>query len=258
MTLIDNRPARGVGEMDLRLGARGAVARALPVPKMAGVTKPAKPIVLPALTGAPPKVIRLKVKDTTTVYVIDSSGSMYPHTSGDATGIRFAAAQSLVDLQRRYGGGMVYVLHWGSTVPEHLIAGPLDTKRDRKAIARALTIPTNLGGNDLPLALRKTHAITREAAKDGGFIYAVISDGIEDVSQATRDAVAALNGQVHMILVDRGSGCSPVREAAWNTAGFTSLTRLSTFDTRAMAHELGAIYANALGLEMANPSSTMK
>jgi hypothetical protein len=253
------RPARLNGDMDLQLGAWGGVAQALPVPRMAGAPKPAQPIVLPALTGAPPKLIRLKAKNTTTVYLIDDSGSMYPHTSGDASGIRYAAAQSLVDLQRRSGGGTVYSLHWGSSVPQELVAGPLDTVRDRKTIKKALTIPPTLGGNNLPVALCRALEVTRPSDSDERFIYYVISDGCESVTQATRDAMKALpENSVHMVLVDRGASCSPAMETDWNSVGFASLTRLKTFDTRAMAHQLGDIYAGSLGLQLPAPTTTTR
>jgi hypothetical protein len=258
MATFDRTPARIIGQMDLRLSAPGGVARALPVPRMAGSVIGAPSIVLPALTGAPAKIIKAKVRDVVTVYIIDHSGSMYPQTSGDATGIRCAAALSLVGLQRTSGGGMTYVVGWGTTVPDELVFGPLDVIRDRKAIKAALTVPPTLGGNDLPLALRRTLQVA-PPQRGKTYIYLVISDGIEAVTQATRDALAALpRGAVHMILVDRGSGCSPAMEADWNNAGFASVVRLKTFNTLEMAHELGDIYATTVGLTLPAPKSPRK
>ena len=243
-------PARRRGVSNLRLRAKGDVATYRPIPKLTATGVQAKPVRLGMLTGAPAKVIRARVGKVHVVLIVDDSGSMYARIT-DLSGRRYAAAQSFVNLQRTAGEGKLWVIHWGHTVPDSLVAGPLEVKRDRKAIKAALAAPPTLGGNDLPLALRKARAVTKPEPEDDSFIYIVLSDGVEAVTDETRAAISALPADsVHLVLVDVAGWCAPAMEAAWRTAGFASVNRLKTFDTRVMGTQVAQIYAEALGLEL--------
>ncbi len=76
----------------------------------------------------------------------------------------------------------------------------------------------------------------------------VITDGIEAVTTSVHRGVGALPpGSVHMLLVDRASGCTEEMEADWRGVAFGSFTRLDDADTRAMGDQLAATVAAAIG-----------
>lgn len=217
----------------------------VPPPARSALGPPARPVRLEPLTGAPKRTIATRVGETEVWFVMDDSGSMYANW-GDPTGIRYAAALSLLRLMREAGGGRAGVVHWGSSAPAALVVGPLSTRR-RKPLTTSLSVPAvTLGGNDLPAALHRTSA---HAARDRMLLVYVITDGIEAVTDATHNAVATLPpDSVHLLLVDRAHQCDAAMEAAWRTVAFGSFTRLGTFNTRGMAEQLAGQLADALGL----------
>jgi len=185
--------------------------------------------------------------------LVDDSGSMYA-TWGDPDGRRYAAAQSLLGLMRRSGGGRAGVVHWGSSAPEAMLTGLTDLRRGRRALDGALTMPwMSLGGTDLPAALRRVAEHVREPSPAETLLVVPITDGIEDVRGETHLAVQALPpGCVHTVLVDRASQCDADMEAAWRSVAFGSFTRLRSFDTRTMAEQLASVLADALALSPAD------
>lgn len=211
----------------------------------------ARAVTLPPLTGAPPSTIAKRAAQVTAAFLIDHSGSMYG-TWGDPTGIRCAAAESVIRLQRRTGGGRAVIVPWGSTAPAEMVTGPIEVKRGLKTLKHALVIPPTLGGNDLPAALRRAREILAQPTPDQAYLIYVITDGIEPVTTDMHDAVAALPPRsVHLCLVDRSNGCTPDMEADWATVAFGSFTRLNHLDVRTMAVELAHIYASSLDVMLA-------
>jgi hypothetical protein len=248
--MTQSQIARLQGQVNLALEAPGPALSLSAAPVLPAAPRAARPVNLAPLTGGPPRVISSRVAKTTITFLIDDSGSMYG-AWGDPTGIRYAAAESVLMLMRRHGGGRAGVIHWGSTVPPELALAPVDVRRDRKALRRALTIPQSLLGNDLPAALRAAASSVGSARQEEVSLVFVVTDGIEAVTTDTHAAVAALpEGAVHMVLVDRSNGCTPPMEAAWQAVAFGSFTRLQTFDTKAMAIQIAATFAHALELEL--------
>jgi hypothetical protein len=216
----------------------------------------ARPVMLPLLVGGSPSEIRALAQKVLTVFAIDDSGSMYG-SFGDPTGIRYAAAQSLVAMQRRSGGGLAGVVHWGTSCPEDLVTPLVDVRRNRHRLDRGLQIPETLGGNDMPAALRRVAEMLPRLGRHDIPLTFVITDGIESVSAETHAAVRALpKGSVHMLLVDCSNGCSEEMEQAWRTVDFGSFTRLPHFDTKAMAIALATVYAQSLGLSLDSTPTT--
>lgn len=246
------------GTQALRLWSPGRAALRIAAPVWRRPPRGAQPIVLPPITGGTMKEIRAKAKQIKAVYAPDDSGSMYG-PFGDALGVRYAAAKSLVALQRRSGGGKAGVIHWGSGAPASLATAPVDVTKGKHTLDKALTIPPTLGGNDLPAALRRTAEILLPLEPDEIPLVFVITDGIEAVTTATHDAVAALPaGCVHLLLVDRSNGCTPGMELDWATVAFGSFTRLTHLDTRAMATEIAQIYATALGFTLSTTKESTR
>ncbi len=244
------------GRTSLSLHAAGTSARKVPAPRREAAASSAKPVILPPLTGAAPTEIRNLARHVTAVFAVDDSGSIYG-TYGDPTGVRYAAAKSLIALQRRSGGGQAAVVHWGTEAPEEMVMPLTDVRRGRRALQAGLRIPPWLGGNDLPAALRRTAEVLASGPRGGIPLVFPITDGIEAVTPETHAAVAALPaGCVHMLLIDRSGGCSPDLENAWRTVAFGSFTRLPHLDTNDMALTLARIYADALGLSLSKTSPT--
>jgi hypothetical protein len=170
---------------------------------------------------------------------------------GDPTGIRYAAAQSLVAMQRRSGGGLAAVVHWGTSAPEDMVTPLVDVRRKRRLLDQGLTIPETLGDNDFPAGLKRAAELLPRLGRNDVPLVFVISDGIESVTAETHAAVTALpKRSVHMLLIDCSNGCSEEMEEAWRTVPFGSFTRLPHFDTTAMAMALAAVYAQSLGLSL--------
>lgn len=208
----------------------------------------ARPVLLPGLKGAPPREIAARAKRSCTVFAVDRSGSMYG-AWGDPSDICGAAAESLIDLQRRSGGGRSLIVPWGTDAPAHLVTGPLDVRRGRRELSKALRTHSSLGGNDLPAGLARVAERLPALDDDETVAVYVLTDGGESVTQATHDAVAALPpGSVHLCLIDKARMCTPDMEAAWRTVAFGSFTRFEQLDVRSIAHQMVSIYGRTLGI----------
>lgn len=238
------------------VGLAGASLPGRPAPHST-VRSGARPICVPLLSGAQREEIKVLAARTCSVIIPDRSGSMYG-SWGDPSDVCGAAAESLLDLQRRSGGGRAAVVPWGTTAPAALVTGPLDVVKGRKELSRALREHSSLGGNDMAAALDRTREVITPVTPDDTVIGFLLTDGIESVTQRVHDAVAALPPQsVHMLLVDRGNGCSPDLQAQWRSVAFGSFTVLNHLDVTEMANQLVAIYADTLGLmATAAPSSS--
>lgn len=160
-------------------------------------------------------------------------------------------------MQRRSGGGLAGVVHWGTSAPEEMVTPLVDVRRGRRLLDRGLQIPETLGGNDMPAALRRVDEMLPPLGRNDVPLAFVITDGIESVTAETHAAVAALpKRSVHMLLVDCSNGCSEEMEQAWRTVAFGSFTRLPHFDTKAMAMVLATVYAQSLGLSLDSTPTT--
>lgn len=204
----------------------------------------ARPVKLPPISELPKAVIKTLVKRVHVTFLIDDSGSMYWHY-GDPEGVRYAVALSIVDMLRRHGAKgnapRATVIHWGTDAPHALAAGPLNLsdKKTKKQLDTALTIPPTLGGNDMARAFRAAKDRQRGDSGDTISLTFVLTDGIESVTQSTRDTLAALPAQsVHMLLIDRSHGCNEQMEADWRALPLGSFSRLNTWDTRSLATDV--------------------
>jgi hypothetical protein len=212
-------------------------------------------VILPALQGASVREIKVRVGRVVVIFLIDDSGSMYGRYA-DPTGIRYAAARSVIGLMERSGPGRAGLLHWGSTAPLEMAVAPMDVKRGKRALKAAMVVPPTLGGNNLPLALERAAELTPVLAKNETVLYYVVTDGCEYVTPAMHAAIAALPaGSIHVLLVDRSGYCNAGMEAAWATCDFGSWTRLQTFNTKEMATQIAEIFAASIGLEMPDQST---
>ncbi|HTL40540.1 MAG TPA: hypothetical protein VL294_03620 [Pseudolysinimonas sp.] len=229
------------------LGAAGGMTAGVR-PAAPAATGQVAAIRIPPLTGASKAIIAAMVKKTYCVFLPDQSGSMFG-AFGDPTGVTAAAAESVLDLLHRSGGGSASVIPWGSDAPARLAAGPLDIRKDLKRLSKALRNGENLGGNDLAAALRRAKLLTPALGPDRQVVYCVITDGIEDATPAIHAAVGDLApGSVHMCLVDRNGGRTAAMDAAWATVPFGSSTTLDAFDITAMTSQLVDVIATTLGL----------
>jgi hypothetical protein len=254
-----SRPCRQlIGQTTAAIGGHRSQAFAVNVIVRRQRGRTARPVVLPPLAGGSTQEIQALAQRVLAIFAIDASGSVYG-PFGDPTGIRYAAAKSLVALQRRSGGGMAGVVHWGTSAPEELVTPLVDVRRKRRLLDQGLQIPETLGGNDMPAALRRVAEILPTLRRDDIPLTFVITDGIEDVSPDTHAAVAALpRASVHLLLVDCSNGCSEEMEQAWHTVAFGSFTRLPHFDTASMAMTLAGVYAESLGLSLAAHPTTAR
>lgn len=220
-----------------------------PAPRRSGRTQAARAIDVPPLRGASPSEIAGRARNVTTAYLMDRSGSMYG-AWGDPSDICGAAAESLISLQRRSGGGKALVIPWGTTAPSDLVVGPIPVDRgNQRKLSTALREHTSLGGNDLPAALRRTHEKVPRPGPDEKLITFVLTDGVESVTAEMHSAIAELpSGSVHMCLIDRMGWCTDTMLADWKTVAFASVTRLDHLDVTAMTSQLVAVYADALDL----------
>lgn len=206
------------------------------------------PVYVPPLTGAPQAEITALVRSVISASIIDRSGSMFG-SGGDPSDVCGAAAESLVELQRRSGGGRSVVVPWGSTAPPELVTGPLDVVKGRRGLRTALREFGSLGGTDMASGLRRTHEVVMPLRPDETFVGFVFSDGIDDGGSVVRDAVAAFPaGSVHLLLIDRFGWTTPASHAAWSALPFGSVTVLDHLDVVEMANQLVAVFAAAIGL----------
>ncbi|TWP34421.1 VWA domain-containing protein [Leekyejoonella antrihumi] len=233
------------------IGERGSNFTPAPPPATVSSTDRAKAITLPALTGAPAQEIARRAQKVVLAFLVDRSGSMYSAWGGDPSDVCGAAAETLLSLARRSGGGRAVIVPWGTEAPAQLVCGPHDVRRNRRALHKALREHSSLGGNDMPAALRRTDDVMPELAVDEIPLAFILTDGVEDVTPAMHEAIASLpHGCVHMVLIDRMHWCTPVMEANWRTVSFGSFSRIEHLDVSTMAHQLGIIYAHALGLSL--------
>jgi len=211
----------------------------------------AQPIVLPDLTGETLSTIRSHIRSLYFETDADWSGSTFSVWAGDPNDVIGAVAISVFLWLRRYGGGMAGVLPWGTAPADHLAVGPLSVKKDIKRLKAAVRNRVNLGGNDLPAALRATASrISRLPAGTTPFIW-IPTDGIEAVTTATHEAVDALpGGSVHLVLIDPLHGCTESMESDWRSVAFGSVTRVEDFSVRNVATTLAQLCAESLGLRL--------
>jgi hypothetical protein len=160
------------GTVSLGLAARGGIGQQTVIPAFTP-SDIAQSVDLPALLGAPRPVIAQKVKRIKSAIAPDDSGSMYA-SFGDPTGIRYAAAKSIVKWMRKQGGGRVGVVHWGTDVGQ--VLAPVDVRRERRALDRTLQIPPTLGGNNLPAAIRKATDVLLPLDADDVPVVLIITD----------------------------------------------------------------------------------
>lgn len=239
------------GHGGLALQAHGTALRVVPRPPYEPQRRLARPVRLPAMLGAPRAEQAKRVANTPVAFVIDDSGSLYFGAGGDTTGVRYAAALSLLGLIRRAGGGNAAVVHYGSNAPEELATPPLDAKRDWRQLKQALTIPVpNLGGTNVASGLARCAEALAGAGPGDPVVY-IVGDGIEAVSATARQALEALPpNSAHLLLVDRSGACDAALEAGWRSLPLASIERLEVFDAGAMAWQLAEIFASSIGLQM--------
>jgi hypothetical protein len=235
----------------LALRAVGGAHAVVPAPPHPRPKRVARPIVLPPMVGAPPAEQAERAQHSATIFVIDDSGSLYFGAGGDTTGIRYAAAQSLVGLMRRAGGGTAAVVHYGSEAPAEMVTPLLHVKRDGRQLKRALKIPVpNLGGTNVASGLARCAPLLEGRATLNPVAY-LIGDGLESISDTAHAAVASLPpNSVHLLLVDKLGACDAALEAGWRSLPLGSVTRLDVFDTKTMAWQLADIFAASIGLKM--------
>jgi hypothetical protein len=228
------------------------------IPAPAREDGPAQPVVLPDLSGELVSIMRKRVGDFHIETLPDWSGSTFSVWGGDPRDVIGAVAVSVFLWLRRHGGGTAGVLPWGTTPARNLAVGPLSVKRDMRRLKPAIRQRVNLGGNDLPAALRATAGrIFRLPAGVEPFIW-VPTDGIESVTQATHDAVAALpHGSVHMVLIDPLHGCTESMESDWRSVAFGSVTRIEDLSVRNVATTIAQLCADTLGLQLGTATPTI-
>lgn len=238
---------------DVRMRIVGGGVRLTPAPPPTG----AQPIVLPPLVGASRRDIRERVGRIFIALEPDESGSMHGSWGGDPTYITGAAGRSLLNLADRSGAARAIVIPWGSDAPQRLIVGPVPVRKGKQQLHQALQHPENLGGNNLPLALQRLREKLPPLGPDERLVAFVLTDGIEEVTQAFHDALVALPpDSVHMTLLDRHNGCSPEWEQRWRDTALASVTRITDLTVTNLAHQLARIYAEALGLQLGTTTTT--
>lgn len=211
----------------------------------------AKPVTLPAITGQATAEIRRRVRSLHLETAPDWSGSTFSVWGGDPRDVIGAVAVSAIRWLARHGGGSAGVLPWGTTPAEDRAVGPLSVKRDARRLASAIRARVNLGGNDLPAALRAVE--TRITALPGGTVPLtwVPTDGIEAVTAATHHAVDALPaGSVHLVLIDPLHGCTEAMEDAWRSVAFGSVTRIDDLTVRNVATTIAQLCVDTLDLQL--------
>jgi hypothetical protein len=247
------------GREDLGLEGGGTHPVVPPPPPYLAPKRFAKPVYLPPMVGAPGEAQKKLLEAAVAVFVIDDSGSLYFGSSGDLTGIRYAAPLSLLGLMRRGGGGRAGVVHYGSEAPAALATPLLDVRRDRRQLQDALSIPTpSLGGTNVASGFARCAELLAEDPSGQAVVY-LIGDGLEAISPSARQAIAALPPRsVHLLLVDRSGSCDAALEAGWRSLPLGSIHRLDVFDTKAMAWQLAEIFASSIGLQMPSAAGPEK
>lgn len=241
----------------LQLGRPATAQRVVATPPAGPVA--ARAVALPPMVGQPPGQIRHLVQDSIVVIAPDWSGSTFAVWGGDPEDAIGAAGESLLLLQRRHGGGAGLVVPWGTSPAKHLMVGPVDVAKKHRTLVKGLRTRVNLGGNDLPAALREV-ADRLPASRSGTKVSVFVpTDGCEPVTSATHAAVTALPpGSVHLLLIDPLRWCSGQMEAEWRSVDFGSVIRLEKLTVRDLAVQMAQLYATTLGLTIATnaPSPT--
>lgn len=170
------------------------------------------------------------IRSQVVMLLIDDSGSMF-RPEADQGGLRYVAAESVVDLLRRIDVSALGIVHWGSYCPADLLLRPT-TPHDIRGIDIALRMPTSsLGGTDLSGALRFAHSIAGEDAPNLTPNYLVITDGLESVGRPLESTLAKLPpASVRVLLVDRAKKCDAQMEQQWRSLPLSAFLRLDTDD----------------------------
>lgn len=211
----------------------------------------AMPVSLPAITGETAVEIRRRIRTLHLETAPDWSGSTFSVWGGDPRDVIGAVAVSAFRWLARHGGGTAGVLPWGTSPAEDRAVGPLSVKRDARRLSTAVRTRVNLGGNDLPAALRAVE--TRISTLPDGTVPLtwVPTDGIEEVTDATHSAVDALPpGSVHLILIDPLHGCTEAMENAWRSVAFGSVTRIEDLTVRNVAATVAQLCVATLDLQL--------
>lgn len=156
------RPVRGTSVLDLP-ALPGADPYIHPAREP---LKIAQAVSLAGFVGESSIRIHQLVHDSVVCIVPDWSGSTFAVWGGDPNDRIGAAGESLFGLLKRSGGGNGLVVPWGSSPPTELAVGPVDVTKRVRDLKRALRSRVNLGGNDLPAAMRATAARLPKLRRD--------------------------------------------------------------------------------------------
>lgn len=227
------------------------VSSGIYIPGQPRPTGVAQPIALPALSGADLADIRSRVSNLHFETAPDWSGSTFSVWGGDPNDVIGAVTISVFLWLRGYGGGTAGVVPWGTTPARHLAVGPLSVKKNLKPLKSAIRDRVNLGGNDLPAALRLSAERTSSLPAGTIPFFWVPTDGIESVTSSTHDSVNALPpGSVHLVLIDPLHGCTPQMEEDWRSVPFGSVTRINDLSVKNVANTVAELCAAAMGLQL--------
>lgn len=234
------------GRSELHLPSIGGAAsyRYFPRPDVAAPGGAAT-IRLPVPVGPPRADVRRSAFGTLVLYLIDQSGSIF---GLDPTDVRAAACRSLLDLQRRAGGGRGALVHFGSEAPAEYVTGPLDVVASRRELAAAATSPADLGGTSLAAPIVRAADLIRNVGGIPKTIVFLITDATEPVG-AAQVALGALppHAEAHAVLINAPHGLA----ANWDSSrAFTSVLAVSQPTVRELATALGTTYAAALGAHL--------
>jgi hypothetical protein len=198
------------------------------------------------------------VRGQVVMLLIDDSGSIF-RPEADLEGLRYIAAESVVNLLRRMGVSAVGVVHWGSYCPADLLLRPT-TPRDVRRVDMALRMPaSSLGGTDLSMALRFAHFVAQEDTPELTPNYLVITDGLESLGRSLENTLAKLPPRsVRVILVDRAGKCDDRMEQRWRNLPLSAFLRLDASDPDDWAWATAVALFSDIGItypELPDPSA---
>jgi hypothetical protein len=181
--------------------------------------------------------------------LIDDSGSMY-QPDADREGLRYIAAESVVNLLRRIEVSALGIAHWGSYCPADLLLRPT-APQDVRRIDLALRMPeSSLGGTELSATLRFVHSIVHEDVPDLAPNYLVITDGLESVGRSLENTLAELPPRsVRLLLVDRAGRCDAQLEQRWRNLSLGAFIRLDADDPDDWAWAAAVALFSDLGIK---------